>query len=194
MPSFTWPLLPPTWPVPSSRDQCPPPPSTSHWLRYSRAEVGEVWEVLQRPLGLLGTVSKIPWRQWSEIFFTSPLTPSPPLRSEIPSYFWLHSMMVNRSMKPFFFWKSEIVTMKSPTLSPLVKNILLHWLQGIFETVPYFGDSAAEHKGKGLPQHGRGTLLIFGDPHANSLHAVAHLLGPARACLQSRRRSIPKEK
>ena len=34
------------------------------------------------------------------------------------------------------FWKSEIVTMKSPTPSPLVKNISLHWLQGIFETVP----------------------------------------------------------
>ena len=29
-------------------------------------------------LGLLGTVSKIPWSQWSEIFFTSPLTPPPP--------------------------------------------------------------------------------------------------------------------
>ena len=58
----------------------------------------------------LGTVSKIPWSQWSEIFFTSPLTPSPhPLRSEIPSYFWLHSMMVNTSMKPFFLkkWNSD---------------------------------------------------------------------------------------
>ena len=76
----------------------------------------------------LGTVSKIPWSQWSEILFTSPLTPSPPLRSEIPSYFWLHSMMVNtmQSLSDFieklyeanFFWKSEIVTMKSPTPSP----------------------------------------------------------------------------
>ena len=28
------------------------------------------------------------------------------------------------------------MTMKSPTPSPLVKNISLHWLQGIFETVP----------------------------------------------------------
>ena len=26
--------------------------------------------------------------------------------------------------------------MKSPTPSPLVKNISLNWLQGIFETVP----------------------------------------------------------
>ena len=60
----------------------------------------------------------------------------PPLRSEIPLYFWLHSMMVNTSMKPILFWKSEIVTMKLPTPSPLVKNISLHWLQGIFETVP----------------------------------------------------------
>ena len=37
------------------------------------------------------------------------------------------------------FWKSEIVTMKSSTPPPpLVKNISLHWLQGIFETVPYW--------------------------------------------------------
>ena len=35
-----------------------------------------------------------------------------------------------------FFWKSEIVTMKSLPPPPLVKNISLHWLQGIFETVP----------------------------------------------------------
>ena len=70
--------------------------------------------------------------KWNIFHFS--LDPLPPLRSEIPSYFWLHSMMVNTSMKPFFL--SEIVTMKSPTPSPLVKNISLHWLQGIFETVP----------------------------------------------------------
>ena len=73
--------------------------TTGHILENSAEHTG----------GWLGTVSKIPWSQWSEIFFTSPLTPSPPpLRGEIPSYFWLHSMMVNKSMKPIFwekFWE-----------------------------------------------------------------------------------------
>ena len=54
--------------------------------------------------------------KWNIFHFS--LDPLPPLRSEIPSYFWLHSMMVNTSMKPFFFWKSEKVTMKSPTPPP----------------------------------------------------------------------------
>ena len=75
--------------------------------------------------------------KWNIFHFS--LDPLPPLRSEIPSYFWLHYMMVNTSpvrCKPIFFWRSEIVTMKSPTPFPLVKNSSLHWLQGIFETVP----------------------------------------------------------
>ena len=71
----------------------------------------------------------------------------PPLRNEIPSYCWLHSMMVNTSPEANFCWKSEIVTMKSPTPSPLVKNISLHWLQGIFETVPYV-DRYYTHPGR----------------------------------------------
>ena len=73
-------------------------------------------------------------------FSLLPWPPPPPLRSEIPSYFWVHSMMVNTSPEANSFWKSEIVTMKSPTPPPPppVKNISLHWLQGIFETVPYW--------------------------------------------------------
>ena len=41
--------------------------------------------------------------KWNIFHFS--LDPLPPLRSEIPSYFWLHSMMVNTSLKPIFFEK-----------------------------------------------------------------------------------------
>ena len=57
--------------------------------------------------------------KWNICHFS--LDPLPPLRNEIPSYVWLHSMMVNTSpvrCKPIFFGKSEIVTMKSPTPPP----------------------------------------------------------------------------
>ena len=45
-------------------------------------------------------------------------------------------MMVNTSMKPIFFEKGNCDHEIAYPPSPLVKNISLHWLQGIFETVP----------------------------------------------------------
>ena len=54
--------------------------------------------------------------KWKIFHFS--LDPLLPLRSEVPSYFWLHSMMVNTSPEANCFWKSEILTMKSPTPSP----------------------------------------------------------------------------
>ena len=42
--------------------------------------------------------------KWNIFHFSLDPLP-PPLRSEIPSYIWLHSMTVNTSMKPIYFEK-----------------------------------------------------------------------------------------
>ena len=70
----------------------------------------------------LGTVSKIPWSQWSEIFFTSPLTPLPPPPQKWNSVLLLASFYDGKHKhEANFGGKSEIVTMKSPTPPPSEK-------------------------------------------------------------------------
>ena len=73
----------------------------------------------------------------NEVKYFSLLPSPPPLSQKWNSVLLLASFYDGRHKhEANFCGKSEIVIMKSPTPSPLVKNISLHWLQGIFETVP----------------------------------------------------------